>query len=64
MTGDEIKALRTRLRLTQEQMANRLGVRFATLNRWENGHASPSPLAARELERLARDAPEATDGRA
>lgn len=54
MTADEIKALRLALGLTQVELANRLGVRFATVNRWENGRANPSPLALLALETLAR----------
>ena len=42
--------------LTQEQLAHELGVTFGTVNGWENGKHQPSPLAARELLRLAREA--------
>lgn len=38
-------ALRKKLGLTQAEMARRLGVSFVTVNRWENGHHAPSPLA-------------------
>jgi transcriptional regulator with XRE-family HTH domain len=34
--------VRTRLELTQEQMAHLLGVSFASVNRWEAGHSSPT----------------------
>lgn len=37
-----LASIRTRLRLTQEQMAHLLGVSFASVNRWEGGHSSPS----------------------
>ena len=30
-------------------MANKIGVRFATINRWENGHSRPTRLAQEEL---------------
>ncbi|MEH2251916.1 helix-turn-helix transcriptional regulator [Nostoc sp.] len=30
--------------LTQEQFAAKLGVTYPTINRWENGRATPSPL--------------------
>ncbi len=52
MTGDDIRALREDLGWTQEQMAQRLGVSFTTVNRWERGQFAPSPLAERELRRL------------
>ncbi len=35
--GARVKELRERLHLTQEAMAESLGVSFATVNRWENG---------------------------
>lgn len=46
-----IRKLRARLGLTQEKLAARLGVRFQTVNRWERGHANPSPLAMAAIER-------------
>ena len=47
-----IRGLRKRMGLTQEKLAARLGVAFPTLNRWENGHTRPSPLALRQIESL------------
>jgi putative transcriptional regulator len=44
-----VKDLREMLQLSQQQFANELGVTFATLNRWENGHANPSPLAMKQI---------------
>jgi transcriptional regulator with XRE-family HTH domain len=35
-----IRDLRNRLNLSQEQLAQRLNVSFATINRWENGRAA------------------------
>ena len=53
-----IRELRIRLGLTQEQLAEELGVAFATVNRWENGHSRPSRLAQRTLAALmSSDAP-------
>jgi DNA-binding transcriptional regulator YiaG len=54
MTAEEVKALREQLGWTQERMARELGVSFATVNRWEKGHRSPSHLAEKTLQRLAR----------
>ena len=51
--------LRERIGLTQEKFAARLGVTFPTINRWENGHSKPSPLALRQVEALLRDLGEA-----
>ena len=47
-----IREVRTRLGLTQEKFAARLGVTLPTINRWENGRANPSPLAMRNLREL------------
>ncbi len=40
-----IKQFRSRLGLTQAELAARLGVSFVTVNRWENEQTKPSPLA-------------------
>lgn len=48
----KIKELRSKLGLTQEQFATKIGVTFSTVNRWENGKGKPSPLAMRQLEEL------------
>jgi putative transcriptional regulator len=53
--------LRTRLGLTQEKFAARLGVTFPTINRWENGHTRPSPLALKQIESLLRELGDAGD---
>lgn len=34
--------IRSALSMSQEGMARLLGVAFATVNRWENGHSSPT----------------------
>lgn len=50
--GQSIRELRQQLGLTQEKLAAQLGVSFSTLNRWENDHSRPSPLAREKLEKL------------
>jgi len=52
MTVAEVKELRHRLGLTQEQMAHELGVSWSTISRWENGHCRPSGLALLALKKL------------
>ena len=47
-----VKELREQLNLTQEAMAETLGVSFATVNRWENGWTAPSKLALRQIDLL------------
>lgn len=48
--GNLIRDLRQLLGHTQEQFAAVLGVSFSTLNRWENGHMQPSPLALKQVQ--------------
>lgn len=45
-----ILELRNRLGLSQEKLAAKLGVSFNTVNRWENGHSKPSPMAMKLIE--------------
>jgi len=47
-----IKQFRARLGLTQVELAARLGVSFATVNRWENGQTKPSPLSWQQLRSM------------
>ena len=56
MDKDEIKGLRTMLKLTQKQLADTLGVDTGTVSRWERGDKRPSQLALRQLARLAKKA--------
>jgi len=44
-----VRGIRRQLGLSQERLAEALGVSFATVNRWENGHVKPSRLALRQL---------------
>lgn len=46
------KALRANLGLTQERFAAKVGVTVSTVNRWENGKGTPSPLAQHRIEEL------------
>jgi superfamily II DNA or RNA helicase len=41
MDSEQIKSIRTQLRMSQQAFAVALGVSFATVNRWENGKAKP-----------------------
>lgn len=47
-----VKQIRTYAGLSQTEMANKIGVRFATINRWENGHSLPTRLAQESLFEL------------
>lgn len=50
--ADTIRALRIRLLLTNEAFARLLGVSLRTVNRWQAGEESPSPLAREKLDAL------------
>jgi len=52
----DIKALRKKLKMTQQELADKLGVDNFTVSRWECNHSKPSRLALRQLERLERKA--------
>jgi putative transcriptional regulator len=47
-----VKELRERLRLTQEQFAQKVGVTYSTVNHWENGKRAPQPFLVRRLLEL------------
>jgi len=51
-----LRAIRAKLDLTQEQLAERLGVSFATVNRWEGGANLPQKAARATIAALAEDA--------
>lgn len=48
--SDEIKRLRTRCFLTQEDFAKKLGVAFSTVNRWEQGKSKPNLIAMKNIK--------------
>lgn len=50
--SERIKRLRARLDLTQQALADWLGVSFATVNRWENGQTRPSRLSWNRLRQI------------
>lgn len=51
-----LRAIRAKLNLTQEQLADRLDVSFATVNRWEGGVSKPQRAQAAAIAALAHDA--------
>ena len=54
-TGRMIRAWRHRSGLTQEALAQALGVTFSTVSRWENGRVRPSSLAWKALVQVAAE---------
>lgn len=51
-----LRAIRAKLDLTQEQLSERLGVSFATINRWEGGLNAPQRAARTTINALAIEA--------
>ena len=52
--GKLIKQIRNELLLTQTELADKLGVAFATVNRWENGHTEPSMRIKRKIRDICK----------
>ena len=51
-----LRAIRANLDLTQEQLAERIGVSFASINRWEGGVTRPQKAAQEAIAALAVEA--------
>ena len=52
MNGDELRQRREGLGMTQEQLANALGVNTMTVSRWERGVRSIPPHLTLALEAI------------
>jgi len=50
-----VKQLREKLIISQYELAKLLGVSFATINRWENGHNEPTIKVKRKLFELCKE---------
>lgn len=50
-----LKNIRVFLKMSQAEFADKLSVSFATINRWENGHAIPNKLAQTKIFELCKD---------
>lgn len=62
-----LRTIRAALNLTQEQLGEKLGVSFATVNRWEGGGTKPQKAAREAIFALAEEAgavPEETESTA
>lgn len=47
-----VKRIRETLLITQVELAEQLGVSFATVNRWEKGHHEPTITDKRKIRDL------------
>ncbi len=52
--SEQIKAIRESLLITQTELAEMLGVTFATVNRWERGHHTPTIKQKRALREFCK----------
>lgn len=48
--SDEIRKIRQRLFMTQEDFAKEIGVAFSTVNRWEGGKSKPNLSAMKSIK--------------
>lgn len=47
-----ILKIREELLLSQKELAEKMNVSFATINRWENGHHDPTILSKRRIQKF------------
>jgi type I restriction enzyme M protein len=50
--AEKLTTLRSKLGISQEELASRLNVSFATVNRWENGKVEPQKAVRQTIERM------------
>lgn len=49
---EQLDEFRLERKITQEQLADTLGVTFATVNRWFNGHTEPNRIQSHHIKKL------------
>ena len=49
---DQLNTYRLEHKLTQVQLAQKLGVTFQTVNRWLNRHMKPRPIQEYQIKKL------------
>ncbi len=52
---DKVKYVRRRLNLSQNELAQKLGVDYCTVNKWENGKYKPQPEKERIFNNLCEE---------
>ena len=53
--GENIRNFRKKNDLTQEALADRLGVTYQSISRWENGKVQPTKKAKYAFEQFCKD---------
>jgi DNA-binding transcriptional regulator YiaG len=48
--AQRVRELHNMMQRSQKKFADALGMTFATINCWENGHTIPSPLALKQID--------------
>jgi len=48
----KLEEYRLENKITQEKLAEMLGVSFSTVNRWFNGHSKPNKIQSYHIEKL------------
>ena len=51
---ERLEKFRLENRIPQQELAERLGVAFSTVNRWLNGKAKPNKIQSYHIEKLIR----------
>lgn len=54
---DRLEHYRLENKITQQELARKLGVAFTTVNRWLKRHVSPSPIQEYQIKRLISSKP-------
>jgi len=49
---EKLEEYRLESKITQEQLADMLGVTFITVNRWLNGHTNPNKIQTHHIKKL------------
>lgn len=52
---EKLLYIRAKLNLTQTELANKLNVSFATINRWETGKVNPTKKAEYAFEMFCKE---------
>lgn len=52
MNGEKVKRIRERLKMTQQEFAEVIGVAMSSVANWENGRSEPSRLAVQSIKDL------------
>jgi DNA-binding transcriptional regulator YiaG len=55
MNAKDVKQIRCKLAMTQQQFAEHLGVSVSVVSKWEQGTSTPGNLAGKLLDATARE---------